>query len=225
MSPRGDAIVEADWCVGELIKELESLDLLENTMIVFSSDNGPVLNDGYKDGAHEMVGKHSPTGGLRGGKYSLFDGGTHVPFFVYWKGKIKPVVSDALVCQMDLFASVAKLVGEPLEQELDSKELLSVFMGENMDGREELVIEANGKMALRKDNYAMIPPYKGPERNLTGNELGNMPDYALYDLSSDRKQMNDVSKSNIKILEDMKETFFSITEGYYSSEVEEITLK
>ena len=225
MSPRGDAIVEADWCVGELIKELESLDLLENTMIVFSSDNGPVLNDGYKDGAHEMVGKHSPTGGLRGGKYSLFDGGTHVPFFVYWKGKIKPVVSDALVCQMDLFASVAKLVGEPLEQELDSKELLSVFIGESTDGREELVIEANGKMALRKGNYAMIPPYKGLERNLTGNELGNMPDYALYDLSSDREQMNDVSKSNTNILEDMKKTFFSITEGYYSSEVEEITLK
>lgn len=225
MGPRGDAIVEADWCVGELIKELESLDLLENTMIVFSSDNGPVLNDGYKDGAHEMVGKHSPTGGLRGGKYSLFDGGTHVPFFVYWKGKIKPVVSDALVCQMDLFASVAKLVGEPLEQEMDSKELLSVFMGENMDGREELVIEVNGKMALRKGNYAMIPPYKGPERNMTGNELGNMPDYALYDLSSDREQMNDVSKSNTNILEDMKKTFFSITEGYYSSEVEEITLK
>ena len=225
MSPRGDAIVEADWCVGELIKELESLDLLENTIIVFSSDNGPVLNDGYKDGAHEMVGKHSPTGGLRGGKYSLFDGGTHVPFFVYWKGKIKPVVSDALVCQMDLFASVAKLVGEPLEQELDSKELLSVFIGESTDGREELVIEANGKMALRKGNYAMIPPYKGLERNLTGNELGNMPDYALYDLSSDRKQMNDVSKSNTNILEDMKKTFFSITEGCYSSEVEEITLK
>lgn len=225
MGPRGDAIVEADWCVGELMKELEKLGLLENTMVIFSSDNGPVLNDGYKDGAIEMAGEHSATGGLRGGKYSLFDGGTHVPLFVYWKGKIKPVVSNALVCQMDLFASLAKLVGEPLEQNLDSQEFLSTFMGENMKGRDELVIEANMKMAFRKGNYAMIPPYKGPERNLTGNELGNMSDFALYDLSSDEKQLKDISKLNSEVLEDMKKHFFETTKGYYTPDVEEITLK
>lgn len=68
MGPRGDAIIEADWCVGELIAHLEKEGLLENTMIIFSSDNGPVLNDGYKDGAAEKVGEHKPAGGLRGGK-------------------------------------------------------------------------------------------------------------------------------------------------------------
>ena len=73
MGPRGDAIIEADWCVGEVIKELEKTVILENTLIIFTSDNGPVLNDGYKDGAPELVGNHDPKGGLRGGKYSLYD--------------------------------------------------------------------------------------------------------------------------------------------------------
>ena len=83
--------------------------LLEKTLIIFSSDNGPVLNDGYKDGAPELAGDHLPAGGLRGGKYSLFDGGTHIPLFVYWKGKIQPVVSDALVCQVDILASLGSI--------------------------------------------------------------------------------------------------------------------
>ena len=65
MGPRGDAIVEADWRVGELIAKLEKEGLLENTLIIFSSDNGPVLNDGYKDNAPELVGDHKPGGELR----------------------------------------------------------------------------------------------------------------------------------------------------------------
>ena len=111
MGPRGDAILEADWCIGELIKTLHNEGLLENTLIVFTSDNGPVLNDGYFDDAVEKLGKHKPNGPLRGGKYSLFEAGTRVPFVTYWKGKIEPKVSHALVCQMDLLASFAKLVG------------------------------------------------------------------------------------------------------------------
>ena len=80
MGPRGDAILEADWCIGEFIKTLEAESLLENTLIVFSSDNGPVLNDGYYDDAVEKLGDHKPAGPLRGGKYSLFEAGTRVPF-------------------------------------------------------------------------------------------------------------------------------------------------
>lgn len=85
LGQRGDAIVEADWCVGELMAHLEKEGLLEKTIVIFSSDNGPVLNDGYKDQAAELASKHDykPAGKLRGGKYSLFDGGTHVPFFIH----------------------------------------------------------------------------------------------------------------------------------------------
>ena len=225
MGPRGDAIAEADWCIGELLEELKRLGLLENTLIVFSSDNGPVLNDGYKDGAKEMIGNHRPAGELRGGKYSLFDGGTHVPFFAYWKDKIKSTASDALVCQIDLFASIAKLIDTPLEKELDSKNILPAFLGEDSIGRTELVVEANGKMAFRMENWMMIPPYNGPKRNTTGNELGNMKEFALYNVETDKQQQNNVAEQNPQQLEAMKKEFFKLTEGYYSSKVEEITLK
>ena len=80
MGPRGDVIVEADWCVGEFYKTLEAEGILDNTLIIFSSDNGPVLNDGYYDDAVEKLGDHTPSGGLRGGKYSLFEAGAKVPF-------------------------------------------------------------------------------------------------------------------------------------------------
>ena len=87
LGPRGDAIAEADWDIGELYSTLEKEKLLDNTLIILSSDNGPVLNDGYYDDAVEKNGHHQPAGGLRGGKYSLFDAGTRVPFVVYWKNK------------------------------------------------------------------------------------------------------------------------------------------
>ena len=86
MGPRGDVILEADFIVGELMKTLDEQGLLDNTIIIFSSDNGPVLNDGYYDEAVELIGKHKPAGALSGGKYSLLEAGTRVPFCVYWKG-------------------------------------------------------------------------------------------------------------------------------------------
>lgn len=225
MGPRGDAIVEADWCVGELIAHLEKEGLLENTMIIFSSDNGPVLNDGYKDGAAEKVGEHKPAGGLRGGKYSLFDGGTHIPLFVYWKGTISPVISDALICQMDLIASLGKLVNASLPEGLDSREYLDAFMGKKLQARENLVVEAQGRMAYRQGDWMMIPPYRGQERNLTGNELGNLPEYALFNLKEDKAQQENRVVGNEPLLEEMKENFFALTAGYYKSEVEEEPLK
>lgn len=225
MGPRGDAIVEADWCVGELIAHLEKEGLLENTMIIFSSDNGPVLNDGYKDDAAEKVGEHKPAGGLRGGKYSLFDGGTHIPLFVYWKGTISPVISDALICQMDLIASLGKLVNASLPEGLDSREYLDAFMGKKLQACENLVVEAQGRMAYRQGDWMMIPPYRGQERNLTGNELGNLPEYALFNLKEDKAQQENRVVGNEPLLEEMKENFFALTAGYYKSEVEEEPLK
>ena len=105
MGPRGDAILEADWAIGQVLDKINELGLSENTMVVFSSDNGPVLDDGYKDEAEEKIGDHTPSGLLRSGKYSMFEGGTRVPFIISWPGKITPGVSDALVCQLDFMGS------------------------------------------------------------------------------------------------------------------------
>ena len=184
MGPRGDVIAEADYCVGQLIHHLDSLGLLENTLIIFSSDNGPVLNDGYKDDAVEKLGEHKPSGNLRGGKYSLFDAGTHVPFFVYWKGKVMPKVSEALVSQLDLMASFAQLTGKPLEGDYDSQNTLPTFLGTEDTGRKDMVLEAQGRLALRVGDWCMIPPYKGQDRTTTGNERGNLPDFGFFKLTS-----------------------------------------
>ncbi len=225
MGPRGDAIAEADWCVGELIAKLEREGLLENTLIVFSSDNGPVLNDGYDDGSPELLGDHKPAGGLRGGKYSLFDAGTRVPFFTYWKGQIQPMVSDALISQLDLLASFATLIDAEIPGQTDSKDFLSLFMGKSDKGRDNMVVEANGRLAYRKGGYALIPPYKGQQRNETGNELGTLDHYSLYDLSADKSQHSELSAEKPELVEEYKSEFEQITTGYLDLKVGDIVLE
>lgn len=211
MGPRGDAIVEADWCVGELIECLKKNGLLENTLIIFSSDNGPVLDDGYQDEAVEKIGSHSPSGGLRGGKYSLYDAGTHVPFFVYWKNKIKPVISAPVVCQMDLFASLADLLGQVLPDGLDSRSYLKTFLGESTEGRKELIIEAQGRLALRTERYVLIPPYNGAEKNYAQIELGNLKNYGLFDLTEDREQKKNLADKKPELLHQLAGLFKELT--------------
>lgn len=225
MGPRGDALLEADWCVGELISILKKKGLLENTLIVFSSDNGPVLNDGYKDGAVEMLGGHKPAADMRGGKYSLFEAGTRVPFFVFWKNHISPVVSDALVSQLDLLASFADLIDADIPEDLDSENLLGVFMGNSVVGRKSFITEAMGRLAYRKGDYMLIPPYKGEKRNLTGNELGIVDDFSLFNLKTDIGQTNDLSEQEVKLTKNMKSEFLSRTKGYYNPENKGETLK
>ena len=224
MGPRGDVIVEADWCIGELIKTLENEGLLENTLIIFSSDNGPVLNDGYYDDAVEKLGNHKPSGPFRGGKYSLFEAGTHMPFFTYWKGKIKPSVSDALVCQMDLLSSLAQLVGSDIRTE-DSQDLLDVFLGKSDKGRTDLVVEATQRTALRQGDWIMIPPYNGvkvlEEVNI---EIGNSDEFQLYNLKDDIAQQHNLAKSHPEKLKEMLAEFEKIRGRAYSN-VEKIELK
>jgi arylsulfatase A-like enzyme len=224
LGPRGDVIVEADWVIGEFLKTLEAEGLLENTLIVFSSDNGPVLNDGYNDDAVEKLGKHTPWGNLRGGKYSLFEAGTHVPFITSWKGTIKPGVSDALVCQMDLLSSVANLVGSDIRTS-DSEDLLDAFLGESKNGRKDLVLEASAKTAYRNGDWAMIPPYKGKALLKEVNiELGNSSEYQLYNLKEDPSQQNNLAKSNKEKLAEMVAGYTAIR-GNKKVEIKEIELK
>ncbi|WP_319503390.1 arylsulfatase [uncultured Draconibacterium sp.] len=224
LGPRGDVIVEADWCIGEFLKTLDEEGILENTLIILSSDNGPVLNDGYYDDAVERIGNHDQNGGLRGGKYSLFEAGTRVPFITYWKGQIKPKKSDALISQIDILASVAKLTGAEVNTS-DSKELLNVLLGKSDEGREQLVLEASARTALRKDNWLMIPPYKGPAVAAQVNiELGNSSEFQLYDLNDDIGQQKNVAKNNPDKLNEMIGDYKEIV-GDMNSEVEALELK
>ncbi len=223
MGPRGDVILEADWVIGELYKTLEEEGLLENTLIIFSSDNGPVLNDGYFDEAVEKLGDHTPAGPLRGGKYSLYEAGTKVPFITYWKGKIQPGVSDALVTQIDLLASLAAFTGST-ESAPDSQNLLDTFLGKSQKGRDAFVLEAYTKTALRAGDWVMIPPYPGPalEKNVQ-IEMGNSPDYQLYYLKEDPEQKNNLAQSNPEKLEEMKIKYQEIRGD--NSKIEQVELK
>lgn len=159
MGPRGNVIAEMDWATGEIVKTLEDLGISNNTMIIFSSDNGPILNDGYDDRAEELVGDHKPGGPYKGGKYSIFEAGTRVPTIIYWPSRIKQGVSDALFNQVDLYASFASLIGHKLNptEAPDSYNMLPVLLGKSDRGR-EIMLEEAFTLALRKGNWKYIEP-------------------------------------------------------------------
>jgi len=197
LGPRGDVIAEMDWCVGEMLEALDRLGMDENTVVIFSSDNGPVLDDGYEDGAVELRGDHRPAGPLRGGKYSMFDGGTRVPFILRWTGTMEPGESSAIVSHVDFLASFASLVGVPLDPDAatDSLDVLPALLGRTENGRHELVTEGTqGKTVLRQGDWVFIPPHDGPAvSQTTGIETGNLSEAQLYDLSLDIGQIKNIA--------------------------------
>ncbi len=161
MGPRGDELAEFDWAVGQILKTLDRLKLTDNTLVILSSDNGPVLDDGYNDQANQLLGNHKPAGPLRAGKYSIFDGGTRVPFIVCWPGKVKPGVSQALVSQVDLAASFAALTGQRLGAGdcPDSQDVLPALLGQSPTGRQSLVEWDQGReKALRAGDWKFVLP-------------------------------------------------------------------
>ena len=213
MGPRGDAILEADWAIGQVLDKIDELGISENTMVVFSSDNGPVLDDGYKDEAEEKIGDHTPSGLLRSGKYSMFEGGTRVPFIISWPGKIRPGVSDALVCQLDFMGSFSNLVGIE-NPSFDSQNTLNSFLGKSEKGRDQLVLEASGKLFLRKGSWVMIPPYGGPKivNQWVKNETANSQDFQLYNLSDDLEQNRNLASDYPEKVQEMIKSMKEIKE-------------
>ena len=217
MGPRGDVIAEADWCIGELIKTLEQEGLLENTLIFLSSDNGPVLDDGYVDYAIEKLGNHSPSGGLRGGKYSLFEAGTRVPFVTYWKGTIEPSTSDAIISQVDWLSSLSSMF-DASTPEIDSENHLNLLLGKTNEGRKDLILEATSRTAYRQGDWVLIPPHPGPKMFFTkGIESGNGDEYQLYNLAEDASQKNNLAEKLPEKREQMMQNYLAIVGDVYKS--------
>ncbi len=207
MGPRGDAILEFDWSVGEIRNTIDNLKLSGKTLIIVTSDNGPVVDDGYKDQAVELLGNHKPAGPLRGGKYSLFDGGTRVAFIASWKGKIKPGISDALFSQIDLMASIAALTGQALAKDdaPDSFNSLNTLIGKSKSGREYLVEHA-GRLTIIKGNWKFIEPGGGQKLQVnTNTETGNDTEPQLYNLKTDLGEKNNVAAQNPIIVKELTE--------------------
>jgi len=194
MGPRGDCIAELDWCVAELTGALERLGIAEETLVIFCSDNGPVLDDGYRDDAVERLGDHRPAGPFRGGKYGVFEGGTRTPFIAWWPGTIEPAVSDEIVSTIDLPRSLAILSGRPPAAGLfpDSEDVLGALVGRpGARGRASLVQQDNGRFGrfgYRSGNWKLVrlPEGKGKNASRTFRE-------SLYDLDADPGETTDVS--------------------------------
>jgi arylsulfatase A-like enzyme len=205
LGPRGDVILEFDWSAGEILKTLDRLNLTRNTLVIFTSDNGPVVDDGYKDQAVELLDGHKPSGPLRGGKYSAFDAGTRVAFIVRWAGRVKAGVSDALVSQVDFLSSFAALTGQSLADAdaPDSYDVLDALLGRSKTGRDHLVEHA-GTLSLISGQRKYIEPGSGPKMNKnTNTELGNDPRPQLYDLAVDLGEKRNVAGERPDLVREM----------------------
>lgn len=207
MGPRGDAILEFDWSIGQIMETLKRHGIDDNTLIILSSDNGPVVDDGYQDRAVELLGDHRPWGPFRGGKYSLFEAGTRVPFLVSWPAKVKQQVSDALVSQIDIFASLAKLIGIEIPQGAapDSQDALSALLGKDLKGR-EYIIEQAGSLTVSTGEWKYIAPNNGAAYNrLTDTELGNSKEDQLYNLHKDVGEKENLAVQHPEVVQQLKE--------------------
>ncbi len=197
----GDAIMQMDWCVGEIINKLEELELTNQTLVIFTSDNGPVLDDGYHDGSVEHTGNHKPAGPYRGGKYSAFEGGTKVPLIVHWPETVNHGISHAVVSQIDFLASLANLAGYKTTGDLspDSFNHLHTFLGDDFTDREYIVQQnMGGTLSLIKANWKYIEPGGGPKLNpytRPNMELGNNPLPQLYNLAEDVSESYNVAET------------------------------
>ena len=196
---RGDSMVQFDWAVGELMAYLDKEGLAENTLVIFSSDNGPVYDDGYEDGtkvrtfpAREADGGHDGSGPYRGGKSQIYEGGNRVPFIVRWPAAVKPGVSAALVSQIDFTASFAAMFNQeiPAGHAIDSRDTLSALLGEDSTGLPFMVEEAQG-LALREGPWKFIQG--------TGKKGGE-----LYHLDKDIGESANVLKEHKDRAEAMK---------------------
>lgn len=202
MGARGDVIVQFDWCVGQLLGALDRLQLTDNTLVICSSDNGPVLDDGYKDGAVEKLGDHQPAGPFRGGKYTIFEGGTRMPFVVRWPARVKPGVSDALVSQVDFCASFAALAGQTLAatDAPDSCNVLPALLGESPIGRDH-VLEHAGRVAIREGQWKFIPGAEGGGRKKATAKGSPQGGGSLYDLAQDPAESDNVASQHPELVE------------------------
>lgn len=217
--PRGDAILQLDWTVGKLVEKLENLGIRKNTLIVFTSDNGPVTDDGYKDMADELLGNHDPSGGLRGGKYSAFEAGTRVPLIVNWPGTIPPnTVSNAMISQVDFLQSFATLVREEVSiaDAPDSFNILGAILGKVENGRSSLVqlATANGFSIVKGDYKYIVPNDAGPKITWGPDiETGFSKEDQLFNLKKDPTERQNIAKEKPEILNEMKAELQRIKES------------
>lgn len=195
---RGDTIHELDDTVGQVLVALDRLKLADNTLVIFTSDNGGVMDDGYED-----VGNfdYKPNAPLRGTKGTLFEGGHRVPFIARWPGQIKAgSTSEALLAHLDMPATFAALtdVKIPAGACPDSVNVLPVLLGQSKTGREHFVAHVGGTqgpLALRAGQWKLIPPGRGAQEKGAKGEKKNPPMPQVYNLATDLGEEQNLAES------------------------------
>lgn len=215
MGLRGDAIASFDWTVGEVMKALEENGLTDNTLIILTSDNGPMLDDGYVDQAIEKLNGHRASGPLRGYKYSGYEGGTRVPFIVCWPNGVEAMGDNpTLVSHIDLFASLGVMLGSelPAGAAPDSGDQLDQLLGKSMEHR-PWVAEQNhtNAVGVRTARWKYIPANNGVKKvNWINNqdmqyvENANNAEDQLFDLDADPGETTNVASQYPDIIKEMK---------------------
>lgn len=210
MGVRGDAIAQFDWSVGEIMRTLDELGIADNTLVILTSDNGPVLDDGYEDQAEELLNGHSPTGPYRGNKYSAFEGGTMVPAIVRWRKGIKGgVESDVLMSHIDWMASLGSLIGARLPEGAapDSRDRLGNLLGtDTTDVPWVVELASNHTLGVRTKDWKYIEPNDGSPMITWGPkiETGNAPLPQLYDMKASKGERDNVALQNPAVVFDMQ---------------------
>ncbi len=220
MGLRGDAIASFDWTLGEVLQALEDAGVADNTLLIITSDNGPVLDDGYADEAFERLNGHTPTAGRRGDKYSNFEGGTMVPFIVHWPKRVKPQAegNNTLLSLIDLFGSMSSLIGAelPAGAAHDSGDMLAQILGESNEHRPWVSeLGQTHAISVRTDRWKYIPAGSsngalgwaatGHDGNVIDN--GNRTVDQLYDMLNDPNETTNVAEQYPDVLEQMIEVW------------------
>ena len=222
MGLRGEAILQFDWTVKQITEALERNGLAENTILIITSDNGPVLDDGYQDQAIELAGNHKPGGPFRGAKYSSFEAGSVIPFIVRWPGKVPAgKVSEAMISQIDNVATLAKIAGTTLPEgaAADSREQLKTWLGKSKKSCPFAIkYAANHVIVARMDKWKYITPSNGGPMITWGPkiETGNLKAPQLYDMKESAYESNNVAAQHPKQVKKFQELVSNVkkTKGY-----------
>ncbi|MDB4614776.1 sulfatase-like hydrolase/transferase, partial [bacterium] len=229
----GDFIQELDWMVGEVLKSLEDNGVADNTLVIFTSDNGGMFNtggqDAFKDG-------HKQNGDLLGFKFGIWEGGHRIPFIAKWPGKIAPnTTSDQLICNVDMLASFGALTEQTVEKKqlADSVNILPALLGEPKSALRDHVILSPYRathLSIRKGKWMYIDarnsggfgnPKPGTHTfsgaaaaafigsvnsdfTAKGRIKKDAPPGQLYDLEADVNQTTNVYRQHPKVVAELK---------------------
>jgi len=185
IAPIADFVMETDWSVGEVLNAVEDADISENTLIIFTADNGHSHYTGWE----KLVDAgHAPSGPFRGHKGDIWEGGHRVPFIAKWIGKISSgTSSDQLICLTDIYATCQDLISgnlPPPDQGEDSFSFLDILLKNSARSERENIVSHSvfGEFAYRKDGWKMV--FQLPERTLEKSR-GKAAKPALYHLEYD----------------------------------------